>query len=198
MLLIDQAYSQLNDQGMELFTMDNFQEALVKFNQVIADYQKSGVSEENMGTALWGKTLCDAALEYEEDFNEDVAAVECFFLVQHGCKEGASQRVQWFDRPLGAVIPDQPVQFADPNEKLSIRDCVDRVSGTAEGLRAGVIACFKRREVAWTLNKLITSIEEACIRCCNSGAFWTTCVSPIIAKFQKWRTFGVPDDPAWD
>jgi hypothetical protein len=48
------------------------------------------------------------------------------------------------------------------------------------------------------LNRLISSLEEEGTRCCHSGAFWASCVTPIIERLQRWKIFGIPDNPAWD
>jgi len=209
-------YSQLNDAGIDLFVSAHYKEALEKFKNVLGDYQKYEVTELELGTALLGKTFCDAALENMNDLYEDVAAVEYFFLDYHGCNHAkntvthrsesikyvpyiqvVNNNRKWFNRPPGQIAADVGVQLADPDEKITIQDCVERVKGTATVLKAAV-ACLKRGEVAWILNTMISKIENACINCCNNGNFWTACVSPMLARLNKWVKFGVPDDPAWD
>ncbi|MCI0381751.1 MAG: hypothetical protein L0207_01675 [Chlamydiae bacterium] len=81
--------------------------------------------------------------------------------------------------------------------KLLLRNALNELRVQADALRVG-IACLKRREVVFLLNKLIFDLENKCIRCCETGNFWTNCLSPIVSKLEKWRIFGIPSDPAWD
>ena len=30
------------------------------------------------------------------------------------------------------------------------------------------------------------------------SSFVSACISPVLVKLQKWKIFGIPNDPAWD
>jgi hypothetical protein len=205
-----------NENGIDAFFNAQYKEGLEEFNKVLEAYCQGKTSEVDCGLALWGRMLCHAALEHLAEFHEDVLAVEWFFIDYHGCactqsiaKKNsraldaapiipcATKQATWFDRPIGQKAPEMTPQFADPYAKITKQECIDRVKGTAKALR-GAIAVLKRREVVWTLNTLIDNIQAAGVSCCESGAFWATCVSPIVMRLKQWKMFGVPDDPSWD
>lgn len=79
--------------------------------------------------------------------------------------------------------------------------CEEVVTGTAGAMRA-IAACAKTKKVRIALLAIIDALEVRCLKCCATGEFWKTCVTPIAEKWKqwndKWKIFGIAPDPAWD
>lgn len=79
--------------------------------------------------------------------------------------------------------------------------CEEVVVGTAGSMK--LLASYaKSKKIAVALVGIIEALEMRCLKCCASGEFWKTCVAPIVEKWKqwndKWVSFGIPPDPAWD
>ncbi len=213
----DVIYDECVDRGIDLYFLEDFEEAVKIFDFVAQEYPSQCVSEVAYGSALWGLLFCHAALSHEDLVYSYMNLIHDFFIKTRSCcgrhismqQLYGNQRVQilrsrnyqdgeWFDRNPGERAPDPEAKFADPNEKnVSVQDCIDRVNGTAKAIKYG-ICHIKNRQAIFILNEFIDNIARSCINCCVRGGIWTACVGPIVAKLQKWRIFGIPDDPAWD
>ena len=79
--------------------------------------------------------------------------------------------------------------------------CEEIVTGTANAMKV-VVSKNPKRSVQWVLLELVEALEKKALDCCRSGAFWKTCVGPIVDKWKqwndKWTIFSIPPDPAWD
>ena len=43
--------------------------------------------------------------------------------------------------------------------------------------------------------------RKLCSDCLKKGcniSLWKACLKPLIDKWYKWKTFGIPADPSWD
>lgn len=199
--------SQKVSYALDLFENQEFEKAATHFNHVlINDYHLA--SKIDLGTAIWGSLLCAAILDDSQVFEERFSQAYAFFIDPQDERMVAnalsSQELiilasnnTWKSRPGNEKKPDPEVKFANPNEKITISDCIDRVKGVATALKFG-IAFVKKGHYAFILNTFVETLQEKCIDCCKSGEFWTSCVSPILLKLNKWKLLGIPDDPAWD
>lgn len=168
-------------------------EALNDFDFVIE--RKSSISDELYGLALWGRVFCHAYLGELHQVEEDIRLLNRFFI-ERKCACERSHDFYWQTRQ-DLVHQTSVVIYANPDEKISQHECIARVVGTANSLKA-MCAAITRSDIQYLLIKVIEAMEELGIRCCENGTFWTTCVTPLIEKLQKWKVFGIPADPAWD
>jgi hypothetical protein len=194
-------------EGLDYFESRDYVSASLIFDHVL-DQEIIQASQIDIGTALWGSLLCAAILDnsalFEKRFSQSYE-----FFIQHHDDKIASNKVEpnnyvmhvsskeWKSRPNNEKKADPEVKFANPFEKITIGDCIDRVKGVATALKFG-IAFVKQGHYAFILNAFVDTLQDKCITCCRSGEFWTNCVSPILLKLNKWKLLGIPDDPAWD
>lgn len=202
-----QENSSVVTQALAAFEKQSFQLSIDLFNQIL-DADLSDTSPVDIGTSLWGSLLCSAILDHEDLFEERLKQAHAFFIDRPILKSSTKtihynessytiQLVDWRSRPNNERKPDPVAKFANPNEKISIGTCIDRVKGVSNALKFG-IAFVKKGHYAFILNAFVDALQERCMSCCESGTFWTTCVSPILVKLDKWKLLGIPDDPAWD
>lgn len=99
---------------------------------------------------------------------------------------------------LEALAIKTELKFAYPDEQVSVYECRDRVARCAQKVKLFVGPLIKdiaRRAIFFTF---IDALEDQGLYCCRDGSIWTSCVTPLLEKLQKWRMVGIPDDPAWD
>ena len=127
----------------------------------------------------------NAALMVSLQLSEEINSLQC-----HGCNHQKALSFHQINQPVilghDQVIPGY---------------CEEVVRGTAEAMRY-LASLAKKHSTKMALLATIQALEVKCVKCCATGAFWKSCVTPIIEKWQqwndKWRFFGVPPDPAWD
>jgi len=195
------------EKGLKSFEQQDFISSLSLFNLVL-DLNYQDASMTDIGTSLWGSLLCAAILDDEKLFEQRFNQAYDFFIKLHDSEISTNRSISnrnitlasnsdWKSRLNNEKRPDPEVKFANPSEKITIGECIDRVKGVAMALKFG-IAFVKKGHYAFVLNAFVDTLQEKCTNCCRSGAFWTACVSPILLTLNKWKILGIPDDPAWD
>lgn len=191
-----------NELGISLFFKGDYQVALNNFDYIL---KKKIHEKENLliGAALWGKALCHACLDMTEEMLQDFQMLELYFkhLFQFDCPSKRHRRIFASSNSVPSfsnLISSTKIEFAYPNEKISVAECRDRVRGSAEKLRLFIGPLIRDTAKRILFIKFIDALEEEGVFCCRDGSIWTTCVSPILEKLQKWKIIGVPADPAWD
>lgn len=98
---------------------------------------------------------------------------------------------------LAADCEDVPIYGPD---QIPIQDCRDFIDNTTKF--TGILISKAKPSVRALLTFTIDQLASQAKRCCNAGGFWKGCVQPLMNKYhqwnQKWKTFGIPPDPAWD
>lgn len=101
-------------------------------------------------------------------------------------------------RGLQHLYGNKPIYGPD---KISKSECDEYVKVTAKGCRY-LIAFTKSAKAQVVLYILIDDLERQALNCCWAGGLWKACLGPVVDKWQlwnsKWKTFGIPPDPAWD
>jgi hypothetical protein len=114
-----------------------------------------------------------------------------------GKKSDLSRSRLHLEHSLAAKDSEKPILGPD---RISIDDCIDRAQKTAKASR--ILILKAPLSVQTILNILIDDLQDRAIYCCLSGGIWKACLRPILNKWQlwneKWKTFGIPPDPAWD
>ncbi|MEN9343601.1 MAG: hypothetical protein RLZZ453_388 [Chlamydiota bacterium] len=90
--------------------------------------------------------------------------------------------------------PDWPILGP---ERISMRECLDRVEATAKELRF-LVATIQRAEIQILAIALIDQLELSANRCCRAGGLWKGCLQKLVNKLHYWRVLGIPADPMWD
>jgi hypothetical protein len=174
-------FNSYNERGLDYFFEEKYSHALEDFNKVLErGLTHSDLDDVLLGSALWGRTLCHAYLGLENATIEDIQLLRDFFIETRQC---ISNRTE--------------VKCANPNENISKNSCEERVVGTANAMRILAVA-IKKSELGFLVNQFIDELEKVGIRCCRDGSFWTSCVTPLLEKLEKWKAFGIPSDPYWD
>ena len=192
-----------NERGISYFAKREYKLALADFDHILET--KSSINQMRdlvVGTALWGRALCHACLDMDENTYEDFDMLESYFrdIFQTDCacdsekKDPVSRAVS----RKGFHARTMEVKFANPNEKISIEECNDRIRGCAKKLRLFIGPLIKDVAKRTIFFAFINALEDQGLYCCRHGTFWTSCVTPILEKLQNWNAFGIPADPYWD
>ena len=192
-----------NDLGISHFFRGNFELALGNFAYILeATFSRNDKENVLIGAALWGRALCHACLDMENEMDQDLDMLKIYFenVFQDNqtCKSYKSFRIATKVPSYSDFIIQTKVEFAYPDEYISAAECRRRVIGSADKLKLFVAPLIKSTSKRVIFMQFIEALQEQGIYCCRDGTFWTTCVTPILEKLDKWKVVGIPADPAWD
>ena len=192
-----------NDLGISHFFRENFLGALGNFDYILETKISMDDSENLLvGAALWGRMLCHARLDMENELDQDLQMLEVYFYRvfqrDQQCQSCRSEFNISKVAHYSDFITQTKIEFANPDEYISAAECRDRVTGSANQLRLFISPLIKSTAKRAIFLKFIDALEDQGYYCCRDGTFWTTCVTPIFEKLNKWRVIGIPSDPAWD
>ena len=121
----------------------------------------------------------------------------------------SSKKIGSFSSLFTTRVPLRLLSSGDGNDEDAILGpdipprkgwCEEIVCSTSDLVR--ILASKSPIAAQVALLAKIRQLEEKCLACCRSGAFWKTCVAPIVKKWkewnEKWDLLRIPPDPAWD
>ncbi|GEM_PF-5354746 len=200
-----------NARGIRYFCAGLLQEAIDDFNQVLNIIGHKEVPEmSSMGLAIWGRMLCHAYQNCEEEAIQDLNLFRSYFLSECSpCLNSQENEPNWplysdcnyqgnrmlYKRLSKFLYSHATIdnlrfsdnlqliaQFADPNERLSSSECKFRVRETAKIMRL-LSAKIKNTYLVGLVNLAISDIEDFMCNCCDRN-HWTECLSPIIDAYK--------------
>lgn len=174
----------INARGFGSLLSGQFEDALADFNYVLYALRDINQPNEPMfGAALWGRLLCHAYADLEQDTLNDLSLIRAHFI-GNSCRTTLVHTRHYSVRNSGVSI-FRIADFADPNERLSPDQCKERVRGTANVMR---ILAMKvpNRALAEAISFTITELEYAACRCCERN-HWTECLGPIVDGWNYLR-----------
>jgi hypothetical protein len=193
-----------NERGISNFAVGSYKAALRDFNRILEEAFSFGYKREGIvGAALWGRALCHACLESDAEMIEDIEMLDRYLdeLCNGDCQScfGVIEREPEYS-PLSPYQASVTLvaKYVNPNEKLSIAECRERVTGTANALRLFIGPLIKDASKRGLFLSFIQGLEDKGLYCCREGSIWTTCINPLIEKLQRWKMVGIPANPAWD
>jgi hypothetical protein len=173
-----------NERGIRYFCIGLLEYALDDFNHVLnVLYNRQKTTEPSLALALWGRMLCHAYQNREEETFRDLDLFQSQFLL----KCSPCMRSQ----PVLATLPASssygyyvhPIsRFVNPNEKLSPERCKQRVKGTADVMRL-LIVRIPNASLVGAIGFAISQLEDVLYDCCYRN-HWTDCLNPITDAFE--------------
>ena len=129
------------------------------------------------GSALWGRLLCCAYNNQDQEAFLTLSLIRSHFIDSHChyCREFAYSS-EWNYKILKVA------DFANPNERISSAECKERVRGTASVMRLLAMK-IPNRMLADAINFTISELEYAALQCCDRS-HWTDCLSPIVDSWN--------------
>ncbi len=194
----DQVLELYNERAISYFAQQKYTLALADFNHILEEkIQTKDLQTIIIGEALWGRSLCHACLDMNNELAEDLTLLSQFLrFFEEDCLCNDKKTILSSAGKNFIILP--VVRFADPDENISAYECRERVRGSAEKVRLFLGPLLKDTVKRTLFLTFITGLENQGIACCRDGSIWATCVSPILNKLEKWHILGIPADPAWD
>lgn len=183
-----------HEKAIDSFLKGNYEDALSDFNDVLQKSSLDSPSEINLcGSALWGRALCYACLDRNEEAHQDLNLLQAYFPVP--CSHDSIEKAQHFIVPV--------VKYANPDEKIFPPECKDRVRGIVYKIKELLATRLRRgsdnySEFASRINDMAARAITCCEKCDNASAIWTSCLTPLMEKYEKWRDNGIPPNPYWE
>jgi hypothetical protein len=169
--------------GLKFLFTGQFEDALINFNHILnALHDTHKLNKFLLSTALWGRLLCHAYANQEEEAYNDLLFIRSYFIdnVCYSYKESIYANSFSSDNSDYKIF--QIADFANPNEKISSVECRSRVRGTANVMRL-LVTKIPNRALADAISFTITELEYAASQCCDRS-HWTDCLSPIIDSWN--------------
>lgn len=198
-----------NSRGVRYFCLGLFEDALNDFNHVLdVLYDSQSTSDPLFALALWGRLLCHAYQDLEDEALQDLDIFQnCFLSECLPCENSKADIIDssnsrlitknYFPKFQDAfvvlnhfsssrhinILDIRPIaQFANPNERISSGECKERVKGTADLMRL-ITARIPNGSLVAAINFAICQLEDIMYNCCNRN-HWTECLTPIIDAYQ--------------
>lgn len=171
----------IHTEGVKKFYLGDYADALNCFEMITELASNDQVAPELTCSAFLGEAVCliqlketELALQSFNFFLESIDELVCPCTSNTMAKD------------------DHPVVFKNPHEKITPRQCVERVRGTVNAIEKLVVDTFGLHSEAYrTFMMRVKILEEEAIVCCtrvsNPSSLWTTCLTPLLEIFQSWK-----------
>ncbi|MBS0650843.1 MAG: hypothetical protein JSR93_06755 [Verrucomicrobia bacterium] len=203
-----------NERGVRYFCIGLIKNAIDDFTHVLEHSQKT--DDSLLALALWGRMLCYAYQNCEEEAIHDLNLFQSYFLSEcspcrnhrtvsanhSALKLNSSELSNEFQSEQTTFVNLATYQFsnftnedlnykdyvfliaefANPDERISIEECRQRVKGTADIMRM-LTARIPNASLIALVNLAISKIEDAMNSCCYKN-HWTDCLAPIIDAYN--------------
>jgi hypothetical protein len=193
----------LIDRGIIFLFCGGYDYAIDDFNRILLDNpgQNTSHSEKNTARALWGRILSYAFLGRTDEFTNDLYSFieltgldkdcECPPIVNTNVFQFALSQ----EKTILCSLPHSSVKKSDI--MLCDAFCEDTVDNTIKFLKV-MCSAIRDAGVRATLYLFIDGLGDKAKRCCRARGFWRDCVDPMVKVAEKWKLFGIPNDPYWD
>jgi len=155
--------------------------------------------------ALFGQLLAYANLDLIEPIYPIITTLESI-IDSCKCKSNIGVNIKgeinYFSLPEFPLKSMHSQHSRSPDIKIEgpdyipVRDCVERVRTTVQA--ADFLIVKVRPEIQALCRYIISKLSDAAIDCCWAGGLWKGCLQKLINKWQDWKMFGIPADPAFD
>lgn len=193
----------LFDRGIVFLFCGEYEDAINDFNSTLLDIseQNNFHSEKNVARALWGRTLSYAFLGRVDEFNNDMDNFAELTGLHNDCKCPPISNANIFEPALfqEKIILCSSLCSSAKKSDIMLCDvfCEDTVDNTVRFLKA-MCCAIRDSGIRATLYIFIDGLGDKAKRCCRARGFWRDCVDPMVEVAEKWKLFGIPNDPYWD
>ncbi len=201
-----------NARGVRYFCVGMFEHALEDFKHVMTvSLGDKELQDSILALALWGSLFCHAFQNQDQEAFQDLDLFKTYFLPDCPCGSSKTvltnspsckeNRLNFQDTSISYASSSSHydistdtanhangyyfrsiANFANPNERLTVHECRDRVETTAKLMRILALK-IPNAALAATTNIVIGQLEDFFSACCYRN-HWTECLSPVIDAYQ--------------